>query len=366
MRRTAITMGLAVCLAAVGGQVAQAQPPAGMPEDQANFMKIVELTQDRRELTDEKRKEVVAARMVLLCEQAPTGSVSDWLGTVWFSGTTSDGKRTLGIALTKNISVETWEQGSGGAMPAEETPIDPGSPLGKDVAALKAGDKVRFSGSFAPDDERCIYAHRSALSEQIAHPAYIMKFRHVQPTSDGPTIELRDKPPIAARGYPESATRPSAVWTMPQDQARFIAAVSSAQAAYRAAPNDMAAGGLRRQRRSDLCKTLATRTVNDWLGTASVISSTNDGRGVLKVEIARNAALGTWNASFPDIVDRTLVEPGSDLFRAAVTLKTGDKVVFSGTFFPDEEDCVREVSDTIAGALREPNFLFRFHSIRKQ
>lgn len=366
----------------MGGLVGGAHAQNATPPDQDNFVKMVELTRDRRDITDAQRKEIVNARMVLLCGQARTGSIVDWVGTVWFTGQTPNGKRTLGVALTKNISVETWEAPSTGRMPAEETLIDSDSPLGKDIAKLRQGDRVRFSGSFASDGDRCIYAHRGPLTEQIARPAFVMKFRSVQPAEDGPRVTLRDKPSIASRGYPATTPAPEpraasivpvqatgsahSSDSLPRDQVAFMLAVSKGQRDFRSAPNEMAAGGTRAERKKILCQILQrNKAITGWVGKVTTLSTSNDGRGVLVIEIAKDVAIGTWNNSLSDVMDNTLIEPGSDVFRSAVALKKGDMVAFSGVMIADDDDCVRETSVTLSGSMKDPLFLLRFRSVKK-
>jgi hypothetical protein len=78
-----------------------------------------------------------------------------------------------------------------------------------------------------------------------------------------------------------------------------------------------------------------------------------------------DVAVKTWNNALSDVGDRTLIEPGSPAFNVMGTLRNGDWVRFSGRFFPDQTDCVREPSMTIRGTMTSPEFIFRFDDIRR-
>lgn len=149
------------------------------------------------------------------------------------------------------------------------------------------------------------------------------------------------------------------------DQAKFIEIVSAGQHAYKTAANDMAAGGTRVVRKVRLCRELPARAVKDWIGTIKTLSTANDGRGVLVIAVAKDVSIGTFNNSFSDHSYRTLIAPGSPVFNAAVSMKVGEKVEFSGSFVVDDDDCMKETSISLAGSMTAPTFLFRFTSVRK-
>lgn len=153
---------------------------------------------------------------------------------------------------------------------------------------------------------------------------------------------------------------------MPADQAKFVAIVTDAITAYRSAGNEMAQGGTRATRRHNICAAIKSPQVRDWVGTISTHATSNDGKGVLGITLAKNLALGTWNNTFSDISEKTLIEPGSAVFNSAVQLKRGDRVVFSGAFVPDKDDCFNEKSMSLHGSMTDPDFIFRFSAIRKQ
>lgn len=178
--------------------------------------------------------------------------------------------------------------------------------------------------------------------------------------------------PVASRAQPTATQPPQAApqkatdLKMPTDQAAFVAAVTEAQANYRGAANEMAAGGMRALRRQKVCAALKSPQVRDWIGTISTLTTSNDGKGVLGITLAKDLVMGTWNNTLSDMSDKTLIEPGSAVFNAAVQLKKGDRVVFSGSFIPSNDDCYREKSVSLRGSMTAPEYAFRFGAIRAQ
>jgi hypothetical protein len=164
-------------------------------------------------------------------------------------------------------------------------------------------------------------------------------------------------------GTPTPAAPASAA--LPGDQAQFISVIAAARAAYQSAPNEMAAGGVRADRKAKLCATLDKPAIQGWIGAVRKLSSNEDGKGVLEIAIADKVSVETFNNSFSDIGYGTLIEPASDVFKSAAALKVGDRVVFSGDLFRSDVDCVNEGSLTLEGSMNEPEFLFRFRSINK-
>lgn len=151
---------------------------------------------------------------------------------------------------------------------------------------------------------------------------------------------------------------------IPDQQEKFLSIVDDFAEKYRAAPNDLAKGALRPQRAKAVCDLLRDETVRDWVGTVQLLSSNNEGKGVLDVSISRRANVTTWNNSLSDMSSQTLITPGTPLHDAALQLTKGQTVIFSGTFITGEKDCFREGSLTQSGSMTDPDWIFRFTAIR--
>jgi TonB family protein len=154
---------------------------------------------------------------------------------------------------------------------------------------------------------------------------------------------------------------------LPAEEQEFIRAVQQSQIAFQSAPNEMAAGGIRFQRRVAICRILPAMFVSKWLGRITTQESNSDGKGVLEISLADGISVKTWNNDISDIGDHTLIEPSSALFAAVSQRKVGDQVFFAGTFFPgnNDVDCVKEASVSLHGSMQEPEFVFRFADVRE-
>jgi hypothetical protein len=113
---------------------------------------------------------------------------------------------------------------------------------------------------------------------------------------------------------PAVVPNPQPSVTMPEDEMNFIRAVQQGQAAFRVAPNEMAQGGTRSQRRAALCRSLRGLSTSGWVGRIEKLSSNSDGKGVLEISLADSIRVETWNNDLSDASDHTLIDPTSPLF----------------------------------------------------
>jgi uncharacterized protein YecT (DUF1311 family) len=89
-------------------------------------------------------------------------------------------------------------------------------------------------------------------------------------------------------------------------------------------------------------------------------------KGVLSVSIAPDILVKTWNNDLSDLIDRTLIQPGTPLFEAASSMAAGQYVTFSGLLYRGSDgDCVKEASLTLKGKVTEPEFIFRFDKLAR-
>jgi hypothetical protein len=150
---------------------------------------------------------------------------------------------------------------------------------------------------------------------------------------------------------------------VPMDEAEFIRDISTARSASSQAQNDMQRGGIKAERDVAICRAIGSLRISNWIGTVKTVDSNSDGKGVLGIYLGENITITTWSNDFSDRDDRTLIEPSTDVFRAAEILKPGQAVSFSGSFIPHSGDCIEESSLTLSGKLGDPDFIFRFSGI---
>lgn len=151
---------------------------------------------------------------------------------------------------------------------------------------------------------------------------------------------------------------------MPLSQQHFVKAVLDARTAYNRAENELAQGAQRIDRQQAICAVNNGYTDGEWIGFVDTLSSNGDGLGIVRIKVAPFTTVGTWNNSFSDIGQHTLLRADEQPFVAAKTLKEGDKVVFTGRFFESEVDCIEESSATLDGSMTQPNFIVKFNNLR--
>jgi hypothetical protein len=181
-----------------------------------------------------------------------------------------------------------------------------------------------------------------------------------------PTAPQRVAEPTAPQrvAAPEpKAAPPSLADLRPDAQKRLIDAVLRARETFKSASNDMARGASRPTRGREICAVLRPDSITRWVGTVYQLSTNSDGKGVLSIQVGPDVYVSTWNNSFSDLGDKTLIEPTSSLYQEAVRLSKRQEVRFDGRFFPSEVDCLREKSLTLRGSIMESDFLFRFSDI---
>jgi hypothetical protein len=184
------------------------------------------------------------------------------------------------------------------------------------------------------------------------------------PTTSSPSYSSSNtpSPPKAAVAIPAALPSIPAV-SLPASQQGFVDIVEASRRAYNAAANDMAKGSTRPTRARGLCDSLSGTAVNNWIGTITTLSTNSDGDGVLAVSIAKDITFKTWNNSFSDMSDNTILNHTSSIYRKASALSVGQKVRFSGNLIRAQTDCFKESSISMSGSMLDPEFIFRFGSI---
>lgn len=151
---------------------------------------------------------------------------------------------------------------------------------------------------------------------------------------------------------------------IPSDQEQFINTIENYVNGFRAAKNELQQSALRDQRRNELANLMRGRSVSSWVGTISQLETNTEGKAILSIRISPDVEIKTWNNALSDINSNTLIAKGSELYSSLFNLSRGQKVQFSGSFFSSETDYIEETSMTIQGSMRNPEFLFKFKSVK--
>jgi hypothetical protein len=154
---------------------------------------------------------------------------------------------------------------------------------------------------------------------------------------------------------------------LPEQQGRLLAVTADYSDRFASASNELQQSLLRDERRTALVNALGSKlSVAGWRGKITRLETNTEGKAIVSVRLSPNTDIGTWNNALSDIMDGTLIEKGTPVYKALLTMAVGDPVTVSGNFLPSDEDGVKETSLTIRGAMSNPEFLFNFNNIYKQ
>jgi hypothetical protein len=150
-------------------------------------------------------------------------------------------------------------------------------------------------------------------------------------------------------------------------QTSFESLIETYRGQYKSFSNEVKKSKVRRLRKTAIKSMIgSTRKVKLWTGTLSSISTNSDGNAYVSIHIKGCCHIKTWNNSLSDISDNTAIIAASKLSSILENLNTGDKVWFTGRFFSDSQDHIKELSITEDGAMTDPEFLFKFSGFGKQ
>jgi hypothetical protein len=162
--------------------VAQVTPAIQLPNDEAQFIGIVQKAQQANQSTenDLQKGGVRATREKELCSVLSSLNVSNWVGEIYELTSNTDGKGVLAIKIASDTYVQTWNNSLSDIT--DNTLIDPNSPLFTKAAKLKAGQTVKFSGSFfrsSDDSIGCLSESSLTLDGKLSAPEFVFRFSDI-------------------------------------------------------------------------------------------------------------------------------------------------------------------------------------------
>jgi hypothetical protein len=161
-------------------------PSITLPEAQVRFVEIVSAAQSQSDsaTNDMQRGGALATRETALCEALPSGTVTNWIGTIEDIDANSDGKGELEISIGQDITVSTYE------TLGIDTLLEPGSPVFSLVSSMEEGQRVVFSGGILPavgelgaalgsESSDCFRETSISLAGNLRAPNFVFQFRDV-------------------------------------------------------------------------------------------------------------------------------------------------------------------------------------------
>lgn len=140
----------------------------------------------------------------------------------------------------------------------------------------------------------------------------------------------------------------------------FMSIVADYAKRYDAAENELQKSALFTERIKQFRKLKGKpEHIKDWIGVLKQMGTNGDGKAYLTISLSPNLlTVSTWNNSFSDISDHTLIPQKSPIYTKLAQMKEGNVVMFSGKL-------LRTTNITEKGKMTEPDFLFAFTNIEK-
>ncbi len=171
----------------------------------------------------------------------------------------------------------------------------------------------------------------------------------------------------AAASAPKAATtKADPMSTAPPRQKSLTEIVVRNLKAYEAADNELKKSAVRRARRDEIARLIATDGIfKGWVGRLKQMGTTGDGNAYVVIDCGPFDLMTTNNEFSATLSEvNTLIPAGSPLFNSVAQLSEGDYVVCTGSFLRSKLDYIEELSLTERGAMNEPSFKALFKSIR--
>jgi hypothetical protein len=154
--------------------------PGMPPSGQLGLLAAVEAAQQQyREAPNDMAKG--AARPVrarALCRAVASPHIEGWLGKISKLSTNGEGKGVISIQIGPDTYVRTWNNAFSDI--ADNTLIDPSTPLFRVASSLKEGQKVRFSAILFPNATDCYKEGSMTMDGSITAPEFIMRLTNIE------------------------------------------------------------------------------------------------------------------------------------------------------------------------------------------
>ena len=149
------------------------------PKDQAAFATAISDTQKAFSAAAvDDQMDIQPQRAAALCKALSKPEVKNWVGAVRAADKDSGGRLTVTVALPDGTLVKTWNNAMSDLD--DNTLVPAGTPLAAAFGKLKAGDTIRFAGTFFSDEADCYRSTRLALGQSVMEPSFLFRFTAVE------------------------------------------------------------------------------------------------------------------------------------------------------------------------------------------
>ncbi|MFA6058607.1 MAG: hypothetical protein WC756_10450 [Taibaiella sp.] len=145
---------------------------------------------------------------------------------------------------------------------------------------------------------------------------------------------------------------------MPEQEKKFIATMDQYVSLYAQAENELKKSTVWKARDAAIKNIQPSVTsISDWVGVIEEMGTTSDGDAYISIRISDRVVIKTWNNTFSDFRNKTLISHSSPLYNTLAELNKGDPVKFSATL-------LGYANLTEAGKVENPECLAKFSSIK--
>ncbi|MCV9960285.1 zinc ribbon domain-containing protein [Pararhizobium sp. BT-229] len=161
-------------------------------------------------------------------------------------------------------------------------------------------------------------------------------------------------------------TQQSETAALPEKQRAFLAVIEDYKTRFGAAANELQESALEDERVTSIAKLLGSGLpAENWIGEITSLETNTQGKAAITIRLSPEVSLLTWNNMLGDMAYPTMINVGTPVYKSLINMAVGDKVTVSGSFVVTNERKILEGSMTIAGAMKSPEFLFRFTDVSK-
>ena len=150
----------------------------------------------------------------------------------------------------------------------------------------------------------------------------------------------------------------------PEEQRQFEDLICSTKWEYLEEQNEILKAKVIQKRENGIKTVLrGSLAFTNWTGVITEIDVLSTDKVALTVSIGCKIKLKTWNNTFSDLFDGTLIDLDSKVGDSLSKLFIGNKVKVAGSFVPGLNTYIKEISLTNYGQMREPEYLVHFREI---
>jgi hypothetical protein len=213
------------------------------------------------------------------------------------------------------------------------------------------------------------FFNRGDSGDEQTQPADVVTSESATPSTTPEAVPSETAPvevPSPEPTQTEEVVSADEYGTYSDGQKEFIQIIKDAILEIENAETELQQSVALRKRDDALCAVLKKRVATNWTGKITEIGSNSDGYAHVEIELADGVRVKTWNNSFSDISDNTLIPPSADFFDNLVATSEDAVVTWTGRFAAGDSFCLKKANLTQTFYGIDPQFIVKFSNIESQ